>query len=392
MKKVFVVLALLAIAVPAYGDTSLAFFGVTADGAFDNYRSSALGGYGNNGAGGATRMMKANQHAGFMSFYGAEADGSGMSIDQVVMANGGWGNPLLKFNLRFQNTDGGLPAVGAVGGSTQGGSGYQIGCWIQSVRVGAGAGIGQVQQPAFGLVEDQSASTGGDFPYNAPAPGFQGASELVAFRGAQPYLSNPDRFANLGEGIDAGPLGTAAGVAWFTPSGAAAAHTFGANAPVQWVVGTSNRGYNSGKDTWALEWLLGGYGNNGGVRAGGATGVNDWADSGQINAKDSMGNPIIVTAAYYNSSDPRGGLVNANNVAIPLDVAFVLDMATNLENRGLYFNNNVDVVGATYSNTGFYTKEQSGVMHPYLEIALVPEPMTLALLALGGLALIRRRR
>src|SRR5512137_2137691 len=118
MRKVFLVLAVVAMAVPAYADTSLGFFGATSDGSFNLNRTP--GGYGNDGSGGSTRMMKANQHSGFMSFYGAVADGSALTLDQLVQANGGWANPLLKFNLRFRNTDGGLPTVGTVAGSTQG--------------------------------------------------------------------------------------------------------------------------------------------------------------------------------------------------------------------------------------------------------------------------------
>ncbi len=395
MRKIFLVLAVVAMAVPAYADTSLGFFGVTSDGAFDNYRSGQLGGYTNNGSGGATRMMKGNQHMGFMSLYGAVADGSGDTLNTLVMANGGWANPLLKFNLRFKAT-GALPPLGLTDTGLP--TGRQVGAWIVSVRVGSQAGAG-------GLVEDLGASTGGDFAYSAPAGGFQGASELVAFRGAQEYLGTGAGFINFGEGISGGPDGTAPGTAWFTPAGATGAHSPGgsANQAVQWAGGSGIPavvGYNAGKDTWALEWLIGGYGNNGAMRAGGATGTgtNDWADSGQIVARDALNKPIIVTAAYNNSADPRTGLVSPDNVAIPLDAVFVLDLATNAENRGFVFNNNVDALGNIFSagvpnaNVGFYTNQQGGVMHPYLEVVLIPEPMTLVLLGLGGLALIRRRR
>lgn len=394
MRNALVVVAVVAMALPAFGVS--AFFGDTADGAWDNYRSGQLGGYGNNGAGGATRMMKANQHMGWMSFYGATADNTGLTIDQFVQANGGWNAPGLQVILHFRNTDGGLPTVGTLAqpqANGAGGAPVQVGAWIQSVRVGAQAGVG-------GLVEDTGAGTGTDWSYSTangigPAPGFQGANECVAFHGAQVYLNG--NFINFGEGISAGPLGTAAGTAWFTPSGSAA-HTFGANAAIGWAGGAGVPpviGYNTAKDTWAVEWLLGGYGNNGGVRAGakdinGVPQTNDWADSGQIAAKDSNGVPLILTAAYYNPADPRGGLVNANNVAVPLDLAFAMDIAVNPENRGIAFNNNVNVVGATFSNTGFYTKEQGGVVHPYLEV-IIPEPATMILLAMGGLALLRRR-
>ncbi len=373
MRKVLLVVAVLAMALPAFGQT--AYFGNVADGAFDTYRGGAPdGGYGNNGQGGAPRIGKYNQHMGYLSFYGATADGSGQTIDQFVQANGGWSNPNLQVTLHFRaiagastGATGGLPAVGWMRAPAAEGAGgnEQVGMWLESVRVGMGAGAG-------GLVEDQSASSGGDFAYTAPAAGYQGASEPQAFRGAAPYLPS-GAFANLGEGITAGPLSTPAGVAWYTPSGFTGSHggITAANSPVWWAGGAGTPaeiGWYSGKGTWAVEYLLGHYGNNGYARAGAldangnfVAGTNDWAQAGQIVAKDSNGNPIVLTSQYYNPADPRGlGGSNANNVTVPLDATFAQDMATNPENRGMVFDNAVSILGADSDNTAIYSRNQGG--------------------------------
>lgn len=396
MRKFLTLAVVVAIAAPAFGVAD--FFQVTSDGAFNTYKTN--GGYGNVGAGGSIRMGKTNQAMGYMGFAGAAGDTSGQSIDAFVQANGGWSNPNVQVTLHFRATDAGLPAVGAKAQPAYngvGGAAVQIGMYIESVRVGLGAGTG-------GLVEDQSTSSGNDYGYKpgittgslGPPAGFQGASEPVAFRGAQPYQTN-DRFFNYGEGIAAGPLGTAAGTAWFTPSGYTKGD-FAANAAVQWMAGTMPRGVNISKGGFALEWLLGGFGNNGGARAGaldinGLPTTNDWAQSGQIIAKNPDGTPLVVTAANYSAvvADPRKGTVDAKNVAIPLDLAFAMDLATNPEFRGLVFSNNFNTLGAFWGNTGFYTKEQSGQLIPYLEVNITPEPATLILLALSGVAMLRRR-
>jgi hypothetical protein len=65
------------------------------------------------------------------------------------------------------------------------------------------------------------------------------------------------------------------------------------------------------------------------------------------------------------------------------------DLLNNDKNRGLRFWSD------TYANKAIYTKDNAGTSRdPYVEVTIVPEPVTLGLLGLGfvGLIAVRRRR
>ncbi len=76
---------------------------------------------------------------------------------------------------------------------------------------------------------------------------------------------------------------------------------------------------------------------------------------------------------------------------VEINPALVNDIANNPENKGLVFNNYHNLVPFAWGNDDVCALEGGMADAAYLEVDAVPEPMTLTLLALGGLALLRRR-
>jgi hypothetical protein len=376
MRSLLVVLLIAAVVAPTYGE----FFKVTGDGSFNTYRSRAnqIEGYTNAGAGSQVRAAKYNQHNGWLSFKDAVEDTSGDSLATVLASYGPGAQAYIYLQLNSA-----MPA-----GVTA--------AYAQSIRTGNDGN----------LVEDLN--TSGSATLAAPAAGFVGASELVAWRGASPApLAS---FLRFGSGIytldDPNDTRGIQGTPWITPSTrlpntGSTPYRWGPNQAVGYdtgVIATSDwAGTPSGKiigffgqdqvgrEYWALEDVLGMYNNN--ARSATTAAV---VAAGQIFLGGNDAPLAISDSLVSMAADPRNGVAAANGwLVLPVDAAFLADMANNPEHKGLYFGNNYAGIGAQYSNWGFYTKEQNDASTPYLYIT--PEPATMILLALGGLVALRRR-
>lgn len=361
MRKLVAVLAVAALAMPALGAAGdVEKFVVTADGSFNNNRSGE--GYSNGGFIGMPRLTKANQHMGWMSFNGAVGATSGQSLADFIAANGGYSNVQVTLNFKTDKAIAGKLAILS----------------LRSGNVG-------------GLIEDADPD-GVSGPGNAD-PSFVGSSQCAAFRGGE----GPYTYTGAGIYKFEDPTLPGAGVPWITPSGRIVSGRYGFNfGPGQMVRydidnngadidsgmydGYVEDGSGAGANFWALEDLLGLRQNNGNASGG----LQQITDAGQIYLKDAAGNLQIVT----------GGDVNAWQSYV-LDEAFLMDIAAGAEHKGLVFTSQISNAGlsADWNNVAFYAKEQAGgVDAAYLSVTVLPEPATLAILALGGLALLRRRR
>jgi len=79
--------------------------------------------------------------------------------------------------------------------------------------------------------------------------------------------------------------------------------------------------------------------------------------------------------------------VDGDWISVVLDDAVVAELLTNPLNRGLYTN------GDSWENSNVYSRDQAGgLFAPYLEVTFVPEPATMGLLVLGGVAALIRRK
>lgn len=341
-----------------------------------------------------------------MSFFKGDGtqtvgDVSGQTVSGFVAANGGWDNPSLRFTLRLRTTgplwDPNANIKGAI---------------LTSIRCG---NTGQIIEDGY--------VTGGSTTFSNVPTGFQGATEPMAWRGAKPSGSGPRTFADLSGGLTNNDASFSyadqhSGVAWIAPSGRIAnpASTpavpsdmqFAAGAEIKWAGSGGwsglSVGYKNGSGRVnALDDLLGMWGDRtgyAGLNSGGTFDGHCITEAGQIFAKDSGGNVLKINNLLdAGNTDPR----NKNNDvtdygwnAIPLDLAFAKDMFVNPENKGIAFSG---LYTRDWQNTlsdpnlKYYTKEQDGgIWAPYLEVSLVPEPAAMGMVAVGSLALLRRRR
>jgi len=100
----------------------------------------------------------------------------------------------------------------------------------------------------------------------------------------------------------------------------------------------------------------------------------------------------FLAIAYLIAPDGFGGLDitgGATAAPVPTGRIFTFDFhVPNLDESSIII---IDVVLGNYGN-GFLAAPGPGDGHPYEVLHVIPEPLTLSLLALGGLGLIRRRR
>jgi hypothetical protein len=376
MRKFLAILILTALVAPAaLAAAPGLYFNVTGDGSFDCYRDPSNGeeGYTNGGSLGFPRLSKANQHEGWMSFLGATEMTTQQSLVSYVAAN-----PGATAILYVRSGNALMPAGNA-------------GSYVVSIRSG---NVG-------GIVEDQDADGYGGQGY--PADGITGTSQLQAFRECAPLvdLNGNPFYQYFGSGIytNNNPnLG--GGVPWIRPAEAAANAgripcQSGPGTAVQYdkglvEVGTANGKmigwFNDtwdgrGRNFWALEDLVG-------IADQRGYGTTTWVqNAGQI-MLGGIATPTLVNSSMYVPADPKTG--TDNWLAIPVDAAFLADLGrADGENKGILFANNFAGLDANWSNSDFWSKEQSGgEFQAYLYI---PEPASMLLLALGGLAMLRRR-
>ncbi len=382
MKRFLAVLAVAALAMPAMAQTY--YFGATADGSFDTYRStSGPEGYSNGGGGTSVRISKGNQGMGWISFKGAVADNAGPSLAALLAQY-----PNATATLYMKSANCNIP------------TGYAAN--LISLRAGNQGS----------MVEDSG--NGNGFGPGNPANGFIGGTELEAWRGCSPPPPLTT-FPSFGNGIyvndDPNYATGTQGEPWLTPSTrapntGATPFKIGPNTMVRYDTGimttTSGtntptgkyRGYfpdtsdGAGRSYFALEDVLGMFNNN-----------SRNASQASILAAGQIINSNQLTDAAYalaGGVSPRNGQVDSKWFAVAIDNAFLVDMATNAENKAFVFatntwNGSQNIVGApSLSNADFWTLNQNTSVAPYLMIT-VPEPATMILLALGGLALVRRR-
>lgn len=351
MMRVLAFCAVAMFVMPALGQPispGSAAFKATIDGSFNIYHSSSGNeGYGNAGNSGSFRLNKTHQHLGYMDWAGQEDD-----MAAWIAAHPTW----------------------------------EAYVWVRSAaetnNLKNQAGIVTIRTSNVGdIVEDAGLSAAS---YNSDLESYNvaGSSGSVAFRMADYELTSPGRYANDFSGIDKFGYGTFAGEPWKTPSTRNTTvrsgmwGTPGPNAPIQRKPGVVNLGYD-GDTLWAVEGVVGfdwSQGNNT---------VSRFEQAGQLVNKNDDGS--------FRLFDPATCYVADGWYKVKLNNAIVLDIINNWENKGIVFSNWVAGASTQYGNENVYSSEQAGgAWAPAIE--LTPEPATLALVALGGLALIRRRR
>jgi hypothetical protein len=342
MRKVllFLAVAMWALSASAATDT----FKDTIDGSMDVYDDE---GYAAGGGGATFRLNKENQHMGFMDWDGAVGQSSGLGMGAFVAANGG---TISKAYLWVR-------AETALSNSAA----------IVTIRTG---NVGNIVEDTLGCCAD----------WTGPLPDIGGKSEPVAFRMADPYLKNPDRYPNRGDGIDQFAFGTYPGVPWKRPSTGNPAGTssggitFFPGSEMYEIVGGQKRGFWGG-EIYGFEGVIGS------TWSKASNTVSLFENAGQLVNKDAGGNFLFLGP---------GNAVSDGWYKVEINPEIITDIINNPENKGLVFTGYVPG-GGGFGNENVYSHRGSIANAPYLEIEVVPEPATMVLLALGGIALLRRR-
>lgn len=349
MKKVLAFCAIAMFVMPALGASET--FKATIDGSFNIYHSGGGNeGYGNAGTSSTFRLDKSHQHMGFLDWDGAVGSGGGTMADFVAA------NPSFEAYL-----------------------------WVKSVSgIGNKSGIVTIRTSNVGNIVEDGGISATDY---SAAAGVEGTSGAVAFRMAD-LSSPPTGYINDGEGIDMYGDAAYAGQAWKRPSTGLAAgsrsgsYTFKPGDEV-YNLGTSSPrlGFWDG-ELWGVEGVVGFHWSQA------SNDVTRFTNAGQLVNTDDAGTGFRWLDSTCAQADGW--------YKVKLTNAIVLDMINNVENKGIIVSSwvaggTVNWGAPAYGNDSVYSKDhQGGVFAPYIE--LTPEPGTIMLLALGGLALIRRRR
>jgi hypothetical protein len=349
MKKGLLFLAVAMWALPALAATDT--FKDTIDGSMDIYDTE---GYAAGGGSATFRLNKENQHMGFMDWDGSVGQTSGQSMADFVTNNGG----LINSAYLWVKAETSLSNLAA----------------IVTIRT---SNVGNIVEDTLGCCADYLGLNG---PDGVDIATIGGKSEPVAFRMADPYLANPARYANQGEGIDQGGVGQYPGEPWKRPTTGNPAGTssggvtFYPGSDMDVLVGASRRGF-WGDEIYGFEGVIGS------TWSKASNTVSLFENAGQLVNKDSGGNFLFLGP---------GDAQTDGWYKVAINPELVYDIILNDENKGLVFTGYVPN-GGGYGNESVYSHRDSVANAPYLEIEVVPEPATMVLLALGGVALLRRR-
>jgi len=353
MRKALVCLMLLA--VPASALAAVDYFPVTNDGTW--YMHDAEG-YGARGDGNFRICKGGNQNVGYLDWDGTVGDNSGMGMGAYITAEGGF-VVSAKLYIRLSTAD-------------------LLTTSMRLVTLRAGEGNGNV-------LEANSSTTG--VSWDAPDDDVASSSQAVAYLPGQPNVG-----AGYGFKGDFNILG--GGQPWVTPSTRDPNHSayggakqFAPNEAI--VFGLFNdSGRDDADEIWAVEELLG----------------FSWSQGGSTVARHLSAGQLVNAAhldqaAYVGGAEPRDKAGDGETAlewySVDIDVNIVIDIDANYENKGIIFTAYGDdcVWDWGVGNPTAWAKDQSGgAWEAYLALDVVPEPATLSLLALGGLALLRRRK
>lgn len=322
------------------------YFPVSGDGSFDIWPDEGYCASGNTDWGGI-RLGKKDENIGFMSWANSVGDVSGQSLTQF---------------LQGKTVNGATLYVCGMGTLKN----YQ---YISTLRCGNTGAI----------VEDTTDGVG--YTYDGPGFNLTGATEPFAWTAAAGAPTAPYGYPSKGAGV---------GTAWKMAPGATNQDGFVGGQEVTW----SGLGFNSATGLWAVQAVMG---INGDQWANGATRM---AAAGQIVNKDlATGLALKWNPANYlvGAVDPRGKAAGGNWYDVPLSMDLFNSLVGDANTKGLAFTSSaLELGGPMKNNDQVYCKEYSangvlGGYEAYIALDVTPEPATLCLLVLGGVAALRRR-
>jgi len=355
-------------AVPALAQTD--FFPVAGAGSFDTYSNGATGseGYTNGGSGASCRLGYSKQGLGWMSWDAKAASSTPGGGTETVSYGDLTGDTIAQFLAANPTATATLYVNVANYGSTVTGT-----YGITSIRCG-----------------NQGVMTANGTPnvgpgYTAPASDMQGSTQDWAWSaGAGSWSQNGILNADDVPWIAVGT----------TSSHYASQFTTGQN--IAWRPGITfgpSYGWDTtmdgnGGQPWAVNCLIGGDWSQGGVS------VSRAQTAGQAVNTDASNNAVYLNVAAATVASPRPASAAGNYIAVPINAALLASIANegaSTHDKAIAFDNWFAGATSSSGNPAFYGPNQNNGANSFLELSVVPEPATMVLLALGGLALIRRR-